>query len=186
MPGPPPPDTYPFPDHGWVCFHCGEEFSIARQLVRSLGRDCGLITRSVRKRARAQKSKAPSAQMLKIKRSVSISILPFRAWGQNDLLRHGPGILERTISSTRSAAGYARPAWARRRGRRCSGIPTATSRPRQSIKPEQLRRTTRLAQQAGPRGGHPPRIAGTRCTSLSGRIGANHASWKISPSMAMA
>ena len=32
----------------------------------------------------------------------------------------------------------------------------------------------------------PPRIAGTRCTSLSGPTGANHASWKISPSMAMA
>lgn len=25
------PDTYPFPDHGWVCFHCGEEFSVPRQ-----------------------------------------------------------------------------------------------------------------------------------------------------------
>lgn len=24
-------DTYPYPDHGWTCFHCGEEFSIATQ-----------------------------------------------------------------------------------------------------------------------------------------------------------
>lgn len=31
MPEQPTPDTYPFPAHGWVCFHCGEEFNVARQ-----------------------------------------------------------------------------------------------------------------------------------------------------------
>ena len=24
-------DTYPYPDKGWTCFHCGETFSIAKQ-----------------------------------------------------------------------------------------------------------------------------------------------------------